>query len=119
MQKQIQQSENNPTVKITRAAMEQELGENYKRCWAVAFKNANEELNFDIQAENLCREFDILRQKAEWFVNGANSILFQKETKQIRQAIQEDDTLEKPEQRELDDFPARPEKTDLVWYLGP
>lgn len=31
MQEQTQQTEQ---VRITRAAMEQELGESYKRCWA-------------------------------------------------------------------------------------
>ena len=104
MQEQIQQSENNPTVKITRAAMEQELGDNYKRCWALAFNYANEELDFDNQTENLCREFDILRPQAQWFVNGANSILFRKEAKHTRQTNQEDSLSEKPKQRELDDF---------------
>ena len=110
MQEQIQQNENNPTVKITRAAMEQELGDSYKRCWALAFKYADEELDFDIQTDNLCREFDILKPQAQWFVNGANSILFRKETKQIRQANQEDDSSEKPKQRELDDFSVKPTK---------
>jgi hypothetical protein len=111
MQEQIQQEITNPAVKITRAAMEQELGDNYKRCWALAFQYAEEDFDFDIQTENLCREFDILRPQAKWFVNGANSILFRKETKQARQTNQEDDSSEKPEQRELDDFSVKSEKT--------
>lgn len=106
MQKQIQ-DEKYLNIKITRAAMEAELGDNYKRCWAVAFKNANEELDFDIQVENLCKEFDVLRPQAVWFVNGANSILFKQEAEQTRQSDSEDD---KPEQRQLADFKQRPIK---------
>lgn len=113
MQEQIQQNINNQTFKITRAAMEQELGDNYKRCWALAFQYAEEELNFDIQTENLCREFDILRPQSQWFVNGANSILFRKETKQTRQANREEDFPEKPKQRELDDFTSKPQKNKM------
>lgn len=107
MSKQIQQGESYSSVKITRSAMEAELGDNYKRCWAVAFKNTNEELDFDIQVENLCKEFDILKPQAVWFVNGANSILFKKEAEQTRQSETEDD---KPTQRELTDFKQRPIK---------
>ena len=93
---QIQEDVNNPTAKITRAAMEEELGDAYKRCWAVAFKYANEELDHDLQIENLCREFDLFKPQAEWFVNGANAILFQKEIQEMRQASQNKD-----KQREL------------------
>ncbi len=81
MQEQKQDIEQ---IRITRAAMEAELGDSYKRCWAVAFKYANEELGFDEQVESLCREFDILKLQAVWFVNGANSILFKKEAKECR-----------------------------------
>lgn len=100
MQEQIQQEHNHP--KITRAAMEEELGDAYKRCWALAFKHASEELDFDIQVENLCREFDLIKSQAHWFVSGANSILFKQEATQKRQTTNSDS--EKPEQRELTDF---------------
>ena len=113
MNKQIQQAINNSVAKITRAAMEEELGEAYKRCWAFAFKYANEELDFDTQVDNLCREFDILKPQANWFVTGANTILFQKEIKQTRQANQKNDLSEKPKQRELGDFPTKPNKAKV------
>ncbi|MEN6384775.1 MAG: hypothetical protein ABFD79_06220 [Phycisphaerales bacterium] len=102
MQEQIQKQED-LTVHITRAAMEAELGDNYKRCWAYAFKYATEELDFDMQMENLCREFDLIKSQAQWFVKGANSILFKKETKEIRQANQEN-IASKNKQCELTDF---------------
>ena len=76
---QIQKDTNNTTTKITRAAMEEVLGDAYKRCWAFAFKYATEELDYDIQIESLYREFDLFKSQAEWFVKGANTILFQKE----------------------------------------
>jgi hypothetical protein len=85
---QIQEDVNNPKTKITRAAMEEVLGDAYKRCWAFAFKYANEELDYDMQIEKLCREFDLFKPQAEWFVNGANAILFQKEIQETRQASQ-------------------------------
>ena len=83
MQKQIQEINDNSVVKITRVAMEEELGDGYKKCWAFAFKYASDELDFDSQIENLCREFDLFKPQAEWFVNGANSILFKKEIHRI------------------------------------
>ncbi len=86
MQEQIQQNE---AVKISRAAMETELGNSYKRCWAFAFQQASEELDYDLQIDNLCREFDLIKSQAEWFVKGANSILFKSE---------------KPKQQELTNF---------------
>jgi hypothetical protein len=104
MQEQIQQDSDRLTVKITRAGMEEQLGEAYKRCWAYAFNYASEELDLDDQIENLCREFDLLRPQALWFVNGANAILLQKEVKEIRQANQSGDSSKKDKQRELADF---------------
>ena len=104
MQEQTQQNNDNSTVRITRAAMEGELGDAYKRCWAFAFKYASDELDFDDQVENLCREFDLFKPQALWFVNGANSILLLKEAKEIRQANQKDDNSKKVKQRELTDF---------------
>ncbi len=95
MQEQKQDTEQ---IRITRAAMEEELGDSYKRCWAVAFKYANEELGFDEQVENLCREFDILRPWAVWFVNGASTILLQKEAKENRSILAKD------KQRELVEY---------------
>lgn len=107
MQKQTQKEPKRP--KITRAAMEAELGDAYKRCWALAFQHASEELDFDVQVENLCREFDLIKFQAIWFVNGANSILFKKEATQKR--ITKDSDSEKPEQRQLTDFSkAKPKK---------
>ncbi|MCD4831688.1 MAG: hypothetical protein K8R02_07790 [Anaerohalosphaeraceae bacterium] len=97
MEKQIQEINDCSVVKITRAMMEEELGDAYKRCWALAFKYASDELGFDSQVENLCREFDLFKSQAQWFVNGANSILFKKEIKQTRQA-------NPVKQKELADF---------------
>ena len=79
MQQKTQQNEQDLTVKISRAAMEEELGQAYKRCWAIAFKIAGEGLDIDAQIETLCREFDLIKPQAEWFIKGANSILRQKE----------------------------------------
>jgi len=104
MQEQIQHDNNNAVVAITRAAMEEELGDAYKRCWAFAFKYASEELSLDNQIENLCREFDLVKCQAQWFVTGANTILLQKELKEIRQAKQDDCASKKLEQRELVNF---------------
>lgn len=67
------------TAKITRAGMEEELGEAYKRCWAIAFKLAEEGLSIDEQIEQLSREFDLIGPQAEWFINGAASIIRQKD----------------------------------------
>ena len=69
------------TAKITRAGMEEELGEAYKRCWAIAFKLAEEGLSMDEQIEQLSREFDLIGPQAEWFINGAASILKRKENR--------------------------------------
>jgi len=103
MQQQIQQNSDNPAaVKITRAAMEEELGDSYKRCWAYAFKYASDELDFDVQVENLCREFELLKPQAIWFVNGANAILFKKEAKEDRHETTNGDVSKK--QRELSEF---------------
>ncbi len=96
MQEQIQENE---AIKITRAGMEEELGSAYKRCWAFAFQYASEELDFEDQTEKLCREFDLIRPQAEWFIKGANAILFKQEAKQIRQ-----DNSKENRQRQLADF---------------
>ena len=90
--------ENQTQVKITRAAMEEELGDAYKRCWALAFKYASEGLSYDNQVDNICREFDLFQPQAQWFVNGANSILFQKD-RQIKS------TPNKESQKDLTKFP--------------
>jgi len=100
---QIQEDVNNPTTKITRATMEEVLGDAYKRCWAFAFKYVNEELDFDMQIEYLRKGFDLLKPQAEWFVNGANKILFQKEIPDTRQPT-------KNKQRELTDFKVNSKK---------
>ena len=105
MQEQIQQDNDNLTVRITRAGMEEELGDAYKRCWAFAFNYASEELDLNDQRENLCREFDLLKPQAQWFVNGANAILLQKEVKEIRQANQNGNISKKDKQQELAEFP--------------
>ena len=63
------------TAKITRAGMEEELGEAYKRCWAIAFKLAEEGLSMDEQIEQLSRGFDLIGPKAEWFINGVATII--------------------------------------------
>ncbi len=97
MEKQIQEINDCSVVKITRAMMEEELGDAYKRCWAFAFKYASDELGFDSQVETLCREFDLFKPQAQWFVNGANSILFKKEVKQARKVTRNN-------QKELNDF---------------
>lgn len=105
MQEQIQQDNDHLTVKITRAGMEEELGDAYKQCWAFAFKYASEELDFDEQVENLCREFDLIKPQAQWFVKGANTILFKKEANEIRQANQSGSISKKDKQQELAEFP--------------
>jgi hypothetical protein len=105
MQEQIQQDSDRLTVKITRAGMEEQLGDAYKRCWAFAFKYASDELDLDGQIENLCGEFDLLRPQALWFVNGANAILLQKEVKEIRQTNQNGGIPKKDTQQELAEFP--------------
>ncbi len=74
----------NTQTKITRAAMETELGDSYKRCWAYAFKYADEGLDFEVQLDNLCREFGLVKAQAVWFVNGACSILARQEAKESR-----------------------------------
>lgn len=104
MQEQIQQNNNLLTGKITRAGMEEELGGDYKRCWAFAFQYASENLDFEDQAEKLCREFDLIRPQAEWFVKGANAILFKQEAKQSRQITEESEESPRPQQRQLADF---------------
>jgi len=104
MQEQIQQGKSDSSVLITRAAMEEELGDSYKRCWAYAFKYASDELDFDQQVEHLCREFELLKPQALWFVNGANAILFKQEARQSRQENQTKESLPKQEQRQLPDF---------------
>lgn len=118
MQEQIQQDSDRLTVKITRAGMEEQLGDAYKRCWAYAFNYASEELDLDDQIENLCREFDLLRPQALWFVNGANAILLQKEVKEIRQANQSDDSSKKDKQRELADFPGHKDTRQKENYVS-
>ena len=105
MQEQIRQDSDRLTVKITRAGMEEQLGDAYKRCWAFAFNYASEELDLNDQIENLCREFDLLKPQAQWFVNGANAILLQKEVKEIRQANQNGNISKKDKQQELAEFP--------------
>lgn len=102
---QIQEDVNNPTTKITRAAMEEELGDAYKRCWAAAFKYATQELDYDTQMGNLCKEFDLFKPQAEWFVKGANKILFQKE---IQETCQESQSKDK--QQELTDYKGNSKK---------
>jgi len=104
MQKQIQQDNDLLTGKITRAGMEEELGNAYKRCWAFAFQYATEELEFEDQTEKLCREFDLIRPQAEWFVKGANAILFKQEAKQSQQIMKQAENTPKVEQRQLADF---------------
>lgn len=84
------------TARITRAGMEEELGESYKRCWAIAFKLAEEGLSIDEQIESLAREFDLIGPQAEWFLNGAHSILKRQENP-LKPKTQ-------PVQRELSQF---------------
>lgn len=92
------------TARITRAGMEEELGESYKRCWAIAFKLAEQGLNMDEQIESLAREFDLIGPQAEWFINGANSILKRQENRpQPKPKTQ-------PVQRELSQFSANSQK---------
>lgn len=111
MQEQIQQDSDLLTGKITRAGMEEELGNAYKRCWAFAFQYASEELDFEDQTEKLCREFDLIKPQAEWFVKGANAILFKQENKQTRRVNVQPDNSEKSPQRQLEDFSSVPLKT--------
>ena len=119
MQEQIQQG-NDLLTKITRAGMEEELGGAYKRCWAFAFQYASEELNFEDQTEKLCQEFDLIKPQAEWFVKGANAILFKQETKQNRQITEESEESPKAQQRQLAEFSsAKPTKTkNLESYVS-
>ena len=93
------QTQNNDyqSVKLTRSTMEAELGDDYKRCWAFAFKYATEELDFDTQVEKLSREFDLFKHHAAWFLNGANSILFKQHAKEN----QKQDISQKIKQQEL------------------
>lgn len=112
----MQQQTEQTSVKITRAAMEEELGESYKRCWAYAFKYAGDELDFDEQVENLCQEFNLVKPQALWFVNGANSILFKKEAKQIRQENQNSDIPAK--QREISEFSSRKNTKQQERYVS-
>lgn len=79
MNKQTQNNNGYQSVRITRSAMEAELGDSYKRCWAFAFKYASEKLDFETQVEKLSREFDLFKHHAVWFINGANSILFKQQ----------------------------------------
>ena len=109
MQQKTQQEINPAAVKITRAAMEEELGEAYKRCWAIAFKVANEGLDTEEQIEQLSREFDLIRPQAEWFINGAQSILSQKERQPKPQPQRE--PLQQPTQRDLSQYSSSPVKT--------
>ena len=84
--------------------MEEELGNAYKRCWACAFKYASDELAYGVQIEHLCKEFDLFKVQAEWFVRGANAILLQKEIQDIRQTNRHKSIPNKDQQRELADF---------------
>ncbi len=95
------------TAKITRAGMEEELGESYKRCWAIAFKLAEEGLSIDEQIESLASEFDIIGPQAEWFINGANSILRQKD----KQPKTPPTPKNQPVQRDLSQFSFDSQKT--------
>jgi len=104
MQEQIQQDNDLLKGKITRAGMEEELGSAYKRCWAYAFQYASEELDMDDQIEKLCREFDLIRPQAEWFVKGANAILLKHEAKQNRQVNEGRETHNDNPQRQLIDY---------------
>lgn len=88
------------TAKITRAGMEEELGEAYKRCWAIAFKLAEEGLSMDEQIEQLSREFDLIGPQAEWFINGAASIIRQKD----KQPKTPPSPKTRPVQRDLSQF---------------
>jgi len=90
------------TARITRAGMEEELGESYKRCWAIAFKLAEEGISMDEQIESLAREFDLIGPQAEWFLNGAHSILKRKENPPKPKT--------QPVQRELSQFSANSKK---------
>jgi len=92
--------------------MEEELGSAYKRCWAYAFQYASEELDMDDQIEKLCREFDLIRPQAEWFVKGANAILFKQEAKTNRQVNESRETHNDNPQRQLIDYSSdQPKKT--------
>ena len=82
MNEQTQNNNDYQSVRLTRSAMEAELGDAYKRCWAFAFKYASEELDFDTQVDKLSREFDLFKHHAVWFINGANSILFKKQSEE-------------------------------------
>jgi DNA-binding XRE family transcriptional regulator len=104
MQQYTQQDEMAPAVKISRAAMEEELGEAYKRCWAIAFRIADKGLDFDEQIERLSREFELIRPQAEWFIRGALAILSQKE-KRPEQKPEPKPELKNPAvQRDLSQF---------------
>ena len=96
------QTQNNDyqSRRLTRSTMEAELGDSYKRCWAFAFKYASEELNFDTQVEKLSREFDLFKNHAVWFINGANSILF----KHQAQENQKQNISQKINQQELANY---------------
>jgi hypothetical protein len=105
-------------VKITRSAMEAELGDSYKRCWAIAFKNASEGMDFDQQIETLSAEFDLVKAQAHWFVSGANTILFRNEANENRQTNQTRKLSGEDSQRELADYPSRIQKRQQDEYVS-
>lgn len=111
MQQYTQQDEMTPAVKITRSGMEQELGEAYKRCWAIAFKIADKGLDFDEQIEQLSREFELIRPQAEWFIRGALSILSQKEKQPEQKPEPKPELKNQAVQRDLSQFVSRSAKT--------
>ena len=99
-------------IKITKAAMESELGDNYKRCWAMAFKYANEGLGFSEQIDKLVQEFDLIKAQAEWFITGANKILLKNDQNK------QPDLPKTDEQPKISSFAISKPKKTVIDYVS-
>ena len=100
-------------VKITKQAMQEELGDDYKRCWAFAFKYAKENIDYDEQVKRLCDQFELIKSQGEWFVTGANKIVLINE-----QEDNVDQQGEEEEQKELSSFSAARQKKPETDYIS-
>ena len=102
-------------VKITKQAMQEELGDDYKRCWAFAFKYANEKIDYDEQVKRLCDQFELIKSQGEWFVTGANKIVLINEQ---ADSVEQEKEEEEEEQKELSSFSNARQKKPAIEYIS-
>ncbi len=111
METQNQNTLANP-VRITKLAMQEELGEQYSRCWSFAFKYASDDLEFNEQVARLGQRFNLLRSQASWFIKGAHRIL-------VKQgSIISDEPVKLEVQTELSGFSRKPTAKPAFDYVS-